>query len=126
MKRLILAVIACGVVAGLGFYVSRPKSLPDSPAEPVAENAPASADAEPQTVEPIAARPEPPPAAVAATPTAAKPVAHLAATPGPPVLDATFLSRTVDLLVSPQASFQQKQDAWKQLRDTGKLDQAIT
>ncbi len=31
----------------------------------------------------------------------------------------------VDVLVSPQASHQQKQEAWKQLGEAGKLDQAI-
>jgi tetratricopeptide (TPR) repeat protein len=36
-----------------------------------------------------------------------------------------FRSRTVDLLVSKEASYQQKQEAWKQLRDSGQLDQAI-
>jgi len=43
-----------------------------------------------------------------------------------PVLDASFISRSVDVLVSPQASYQQKTAAWKQLRDAGKLDPVIT
>jgi cytochrome c-type biogenesis protein CcmH/NrfG len=42
-----------------------------------------------------------------------------------PVFDASFVSRSVDVLVSPQASYQQKTAAWKQLRDSGKLDQTI-
>jgi tetratricopeptide (TPR) repeat protein len=36
-----------------------------------------------------------------------------------------MLSQLVDTLVSPRASYEQKRSAWKQLRDSGKLDQAI-
>jgi tetratricopeptide (TPR) repeat protein len=42
-----------------------------------------------------------------------------------PALEAASLSRTIDVLVSPQATYQQKAEAWKQLREAGKLDQAI-
>jgi tetratricopeptide (TPR) repeat protein len=42
-----------------------------------------------------------------------------------PRLDQAMLSQLVDTLVSPQATYAQKQEAWKQLRQTGKLDQAI-
>ena len=38
---------------------------------------------------------------------------------------ATAFSRLIDVLVSSHASFQQKQEAWKQLRDAGELDQVI-
>ncbi len=37
----------------------------------------------------------------------------------------TFLSRSVDTLVSTNASLQQKQEVWKQLRESGQLDEAI-
>jgi hypothetical protein len=37
----------------------------------------------------------------------------------------TELSRLIDILVSTNASFQQKQAVWKQLRDAGELDQVI-
>ena len=40
-------------------------------------------------------------------------------------LDRTITSRAVDVLVSPQAAYEQKRAAWKQLRESGKLDQAI-
>lgn len=36
-----------------------------------------------------------------------------------------MLKQAVDILVSPQASYGQKQATWKQLRDAGKLDLAI-
>ena len=47
-------------------------------------------------------------------------------TTGSPDLDAAFLNQAVDLLVSTQATRQQKRDTWKQLRESGKLDQVIT
>ena len=41
--------------------------------------------------------------------------------PTPP----TAFRRALDILVSPQTSFQQRQAAWKQLRDAGELDRAL-
>jgi cytochrome c-type biogenesis protein CcmH/NrfG len=41
-------------------------------------------------------------------------------------MDSSPVDQLVDLLASPQATHEQRQDAWKQLRDTGKLDQAIS
>lgn len=134
MKRLTIAVAGLGVAVGLGFYLNRPKPLPIAPEEPVALVPPAPAGDEPPAAElgtvgsglwtnqralsDQSAQPT-------QTPDAAKSMSGpiiAAAVPGP---DASFLSRTVDLLVSPQASYQQKQEAWKQLREAGKLDQAI-
>jgi len=40
-------------------------------------------------------------------------------------MDKTMVAQAVDLLVSPQVSYDQKSKAWKQLKDAGKLDQAI-
>jgi tetratricopeptide (TPR) repeat protein len=40
-------------------------------------------------------------------------------------IQSTPFSQAIDILVSPLASFQQKQVAWKQLRGAGELDQAI-
>src|ERR1041385_4923245 len=40
-------------------------------------------------------------------------------------LDKSFVVQTVDTLVSPQVSYEQKRSAWKQLKDGGHLDQAI-
>ncbi len=42
-----------------------------------------------------------------------------------PLDEATIFRRTLDILISPQASFEQKQAAWQQLRQDGKLDQTI-
>ena len=37
----------------------------------------------------------------------------------------TAFRQAIDILVSPQTSFQQRQAAWKRLRDAGELDQAL-
>jgi len=37
----------------------------------------------------------------------------------------TAFRQAIDILVSPQTNFQQRQAAWKQLRDAGELDQAL-
>jgi tetratricopeptide (TPR) repeat protein len=37
-----------------------------------------------------------------------------------------MVARIVDGLVSPQSTYQQKRDAWNQLHESGKLDQAIS
>ncbi len=114
-----MAVIGVGVVVvGLGWHLNRPTTRAVPPAEPATETAPA------QTVEPVAAQPEQP-AQPAAAPPVAKATASTATASVNPALDAAALSRTVDVLVSPQASHQQKQDAWKYLGEAGKLDQAI-
>lgn len=62
-----------------------------------------------------------PPAAVEAKAAAAE-KATQESTPAVPV----GFKLALDALLSPQASYAQKQEAWKQLRDTGKLDQAIS
>src|ERR1035437_3566446 len=104
MKRLIIAVIGVGVVVvGLGWHLNRPATRAVSPAEPVAETALAPTGDEPQAVEPVAAQPEPPAQPVAAL-RVVKATSHTAAAPANPALEAASLSRTVDVLVSPQAA----------------------
>jgi len=125
MKRLILAIVGVGVlIAGLGWHLNRPTTPAVAPAEPVAETASAPAGDAPQAVEPVAPQLEPPAQPIAA-PRVTKTTSYTAAAPVNPALEAAALSRTVDLLVSPQASHQQRQEAWKYLGDAGKLDQAI-
>jgi len=114
-----MAVIGVGVVVVcLGWHLNQPTTRAVPPAEPATETAPA------QTVEPVAAQPEQPAQPAAALPVA-KATASTAAVSVNPALEASFLSRTVDILVSPQATYQQKAEAWKQLREAGKLDHAI-
>jgi tetratricopeptide (TPR) repeat protein len=84
-----------------------------------------SADDGPPAVEPAATgfkRPAQPTETPSITKPGPRPVAAAAINPA---LDTAFVSRTVDVLVSTQSSFEQKREAWKQLRESGKLDQAI-
>ncbi len=115
--------IGIGLLAGLGFYVSRPKPQAVPPAETVAEGVSSATSNEAQAVKPIAARRDQPPP-LREPHRVAKP-SEVAASGSIPAIDASVLTHLVDVLVSPQASHQQKQEAWKQLRDAGKLDLAI-
>src|SRR5207248_11097939 len=131
MKRLILAVVSVGVIGGATLYLNRQKTTPISPAEPMAEAAPPRTAEDTRSVKAVAMQqPEPQVSATAAdsnqTPLVspvlneAKPdnnSTHSTAT--------TAFRQAIDILVSPQTSFQQRQAAWKQLRDAGELDQAL-
>src|SRR5437879_11591806 len=110
MKRLIVAVVAVGILVGLGFHLNRYRTEPAPPAGPVAEATPGSADTGPEAVEPAPPRPEQATQRVEIPPVA-KPISRPVAAPGNPELDAAFLQRTVDLLVSPQVGYQQKREA---------------
>jgi tetratricopeptide (TPR) repeat protein len=88
------------------------------------EGTTALADEGPLTVEPATAKSEQPINPVG-TPAIAKPISRPVAAPASPVMDAAFVSRAVDILVSTEATYEQKREAWTQLRDAGKLDQAI-
>jgi tetratricopeptide (TPR) repeat protein len=125
MKRLIIAVIGVGVlIAGLGWYLNRPTTRAVPPEEPVAESAPAPTGDSQHAAEPVAV-PLERQTLPAGPPSVAKAISRPAAAPANPALEASSLSRTVDMLLSPQASYQQKQEAWKYLGEAGKLDQAI-
>jgi len=130
MKRLILAAVSVGVIGGAMLYLNRQKTTPVSPAEPMAEAVPSRTMEDPPSVKAVAMQQsEPRVSATAAdsnqTPllspvlNEAKPGTSTNSTP------TTAFRQAIDILVSPQTSFQQRQAAWKQLRDAGELDQAL-
>jgi tetratricopeptide (TPR) repeat protein len=123
MKKLVLFAIGVSMLAGLGWYVNRPKPQVVS-VEPVVAVATVESAPEPPAAEPTA---RPPEATIpaAAIPVAAKPVNPTAARASNAALEASFLTGSVDLVVS-QATYDEKQRVWKRLRDAGELDQAIT
>src|SRR5437773_12091177 len=104
MKRLMSAAVGIGVLVGLGFYVNRPKSPLISATEPVAEAVPAQE--EPVTVPAEKAAPP------VETPGVEKPVLRPVAVPSNPGLDASFLVRTVAVLVYPQSTYMQRWQVW--------------
>jgi tetratricopeptide (TPR) repeat protein len=122
MKRLTLAVAGLGAMISLGFYFNRPKTSALSAAEAVADPAPDQTNEDSQPLNAVAAKAK----QFRQNPTDANspaqaPVAH-SATP-----DVRMVSnQAIETLVSPQASFEEKQAIWKRLKETGNLDQAIT
>jgi tetratricopeptide (TPR) repeat protein len=100
--------------------------VPNSPAEPAAEAIPNPTIEDIPTAKVAVHESEPAPLATAANPTQ-QPLASPAVSevkPDDSTNSAPF-QQAIDILVSRQTSFQQRQAAWKQLRDAGELDQAL-
>ena len=124
MKGLIIAVVGAGMVAGVVIYLDKPKALPIPTPEAVVESAPAPANDDQRPLEP-AVKQVAPPIAQPARPGATNPPQQVPPSSTYAKLDAANLNGAVDILVSPQASHEQKQATWKQLRESGKIDLAI-
>jgi hypothetical protein len=128
MKKLILLVAAASAVLGVGLYASRHKPQATPSPETSIETADAPASEEPSLAETKTPSIEPTPGPTT-RPAETQPV--VTKIPRPPAaqtnpsVDAAMLSQAVDLLVSPAANYLQKLAAWKQLRESGKLDLAI-
>jgi tetratricopeptide (TPR) repeat protein len=124
MKQLIYAVLGIAVVGGaIGLYASRQPGPAVPPAQRVNESnlskAAGARQLPPRTVELAVASPSAEPVDTRPAPVVAE-AAPEAVSPA-----AREIKRLVDTLVSRQAGFDQKQAAWKKLKDTGKLDEAI-
>ena len=127
MKRLILAVVSVGVIGGATLYLNRQKTAPVSPAEPMAEATPTRTPEDTRSVKAVVVQRTEPQVSAAAADSKQTPLAS-------PVLNEvkpdnstppSAFRQVIDILVSPQTSFQQRQAAWKQLREAGELDQAL-
>jgi hypothetical protein len=121
MKRLILVVAAAGVAIGLGLHVTRPTTKDLAAAETVAE-AEREAETGAQVPEVSEQKVDMDEKQVSRRPTAAVPPRS------EPIIGAVAdvgQFQNVDTLVSPHATFEQKQAVWKRLKETGKLDLAI-
>jgi hypothetical protein len=130
MKRLILAVVSVGVIGGTALYLNPQKTAPVSPAEPMAEAAPRRKMEDTQSVKDIAMQQTEPQVSAAASDSNQPPLASQVLNEVKPdnstnSTPPTAFRQAIDILVSPQTSFQQRQAAWKQLRDAGELDQAL-
>lgn len=130
MKSSSLIVLAGAVVVVAGIIVYSNRQEAPAISAPATESAPGKPKAQPvRTVVPkeeqsrIASQDEGGPAQVSiVTPVSSEGKPDGAVSPGPPV---SPVKQVVDTLVSRQASFQQKHEAWKQLQDAEQLDQAI-
>ncbi len=124
MKNLTIAILGAGVLVGAILYINRPQATPMGPAEPVVE-----ADATITSEAPAPERVAPPSASTQAPSAAPESARQQKAKPSldsKARLDLTMVNQAVDILVSPQVGYGQKQAAWQQLGDAGKLDQAIS
>lgn len=128
MKRLIFGIAAIAVAGvGIGLYASRPGNRPAAPVQPASESTAGSVPDDTQALKPVVVRPP-----RARQDSAAAAESSRSATPASPAWidpkgdDSLAFNQAIDTLVSPQSGFVQKQEAWKQLRETGKLDQAIS
>src|SRR6266478_8475927 len=130
MKRLILAVVSVAVIGGATLYLNRQKTALGSPAVPMAEAAPSRTTDDTQSVKGDAMQQTEPRVSATATDSSQTPLASPVSNEVKPdnstnSAASTAFRRAMDILVSPQTSFQQRQAAWKQLRDAGELDQAL-
>jgi tetratricopeptide (TPR) repeat protein len=125
MKRLIVIVMALSAVIVTGMYVKGSKPPVAKPVE--IANQPAEEATSQQATEnrrvsrkEIAVVESNPPNVVAGS---AAEISNSLATARDTKL---LFNQAVETLVSPQTTYQQRQETWKQLRKTGKLDEAIT
>ena len=123
MKRILLVLVSCGVVIGAAAYMNRPTPPQVVSTKPVARPAAIPVSAPSRPVKPLVAR-------QARQTTDDAHNAEMASggfnRSAAAKSDASVLTRSIDILVSPQATFEQKQAAWRQLREAGKLDKAIS
>ncbi len=127
MKRLILAVVCVGVIGGVTLYLNRQRTAPVSRAEPMAEAAPSRTMGDTQSVKAVTMQQTEPQVSATAADSNQTPVISLVLNEvkSNNSTNSAAFHHAIDSLVSPQTSFQQRQAAWKQLRDAGELDQAL-
>jgi len=131
MKRLTLAALGVVVIGGATLFLARQKTAPLAKAEPITEAASTQTPEETRLVKDVDLQQrQTQVSATAANSTQQPPVSPVlneqkpknSTNSTPP---SAFLQAT-GILISPQTSFQQRQVAWKQLRDAGELDHALT
>jgi tetratricopeptide (TPR) repeat protein len=130
MKTLILVLTAVALTGAAAWFLIR-NSQPDATREKLAaQKVAAQADVSANEFLPptVRSRPAITVEKEAPAPLAKQPAGGTAATsaPVPRAAVSPGYQQTLESLVSPQSTFAQKQAAWQQLRDSGKLDQFIT
>ncbi len=134
MSKRTWVLVGIGLVAIAALVVvkrqTNPPPLPANTRAPSAEGPAPSVNPPPETSSASVSAPESAGEDHRATERTGEPAIASSLTSAPaasvakPSIVSTF-SQPLQTLVSPQASYAQKQAAWKQLRDTGQLDQAI-
>src|SRR5215510_15659498 len=121
MKRILLVAVGLGALIGLAIHFNRSRTPAESLPPIAVETTPA------QTVERAPALPVVPtkPPRLQPTPTGTNSRVHASPALSPRSEVRLVLKQAVDTLVSPKASYEEKQAVWKQLRAAGNLDPAI-
>jgi tetratricopeptide (TPR) repeat protein len=127
MKKTVVISLAAFIAIAAGFHLGSRKSGATAPVVPE------SGEPREMTSAATSVAPKAPvmrtQAGAAARPVATPgttPAAASAPVPAAPPLPSPVFDQAIESLVSSQATFGRKQEAWKQLRDSGKLDAAIT
>ena len=126
MKYLILVVFAAGAVVGSAFYLHQPRA---SGRREVPVKSDAIAEALPAPQQTIASELVPqstPRVEIATGKPEPVPAPSRMDSPEAPRLALSAIASAVDQLLSADTTYEQKRAAWKQLRDGGGLDQAIS
>jgi tetratricopeptide (TPR) repeat protein len=121
-----LAILCVAATAGTIIYLNMPKAQPA--AAPVTEASSLEQTETPPPKKMITPKQRQSQIVSADTSVAKEiPAAAPVSTEATPVESgkSTALSKAIEVLISPQSSFDQKQAAWKQLRDDKQLDQAV-
>ena len=126
MKRLVFAVFGLATLVGLAFYVSRPGPAPAVPVESSTESTPDQTSESPQSVRPRVAKTHPLPQLSNELRERGREPSAAGSSNEPGPKDFSTLNYSIGILVSPQATYEQKQAVWKQLREAGQLDQCIS
>lgn len=123
MKYLILVTFGAGVVVGSALYLSHARTTGSTEVQP-SVSMPGN---EQIAVEQPRLSPDflPPTRPVQTSMEKSVPITAKPLSPEPVRLDAAVIAQALDLLLSSQVPYDQKRAAWKQLQDTGGLDQAI-
>ncbi|HZR17236.1 MAG TPA: hypothetical protein VFE51_07910 [Verrucomicrobiae bacterium] len=124
MKYMIILVFVTGLVAGSAYYVSRSSNSQNARAQGVAATSTeATADTQQSAVPMVEPVPSKSPVPVEQSRVSSVP--GPAAAPAVQALDRAIITQAVDVLLSRDASYEQKRGTWKQLRESGGLDEAI-
>lgn len=128
MKTLLFVLSGICVAAGLACFVLQQRQPPRPVAGPAEVSAPTSSSPASPAGPAVESRPQAKPRlALASTPAPVpEPAAAAAAAPSPAAAASVAAQQAIQTLASPQASYREKQVAWGLLRNSGKLDMAIT
>jgi tetratricopeptide (TPR) repeat protein len=124
MKIFVWAVLGGAGLVGTMLYITWPKVVSVTPAETAVE-ATASPSSNSQPIVEVPSTPSPDSSSVPSTQSPSSKSQDWPVAASHTDADSSQVEHLVDLLTSPQSTHEQKQAAWKQLRDSGKLDQAI-